>query len=127
MRWAICVAVMGAVGAAGELTTQRCPRPAEFANVFSFGYAADPMPKEPARFDELLGKLKAGGFNTVSALFVANHNCYAGQAVALKLAKPLRVHLFDRKKGEWRSLKVTDGSVTFPLDPAGGELLRLDP
>ena len=48
---------------------QRCPRPAEFANVFSFGYAGDHMPKDDARFEALLTKLKEAGFNTIHCVY----------------------------------------------------------
>jgi hypothetical protein len=48
-----------------QLDKQRCAKPNEFALIFSFGYAADHMPKEDARFDDLLGKLKAAHFNVV--------------------------------------------------------------
>lgn len=59
-------------------------------------------------------------------VFAANHNAYAEQAVALKLAQPVRVSLFDRKANAWRPLEVKDGAVGFTLQPAGGELLRFE-
>src|SRR5262245_10569264 len=43
------------------LEKQRCPKPTEFAVVFSFGYAGDHMPKDDDKFEELLKKIKAGG------------------------------------------------------------------
>ena len=52
-----------------KLLKQRCPRPSEFAIVFSFGYAGDHMPKDDAKFDELLGKIKEGGFNTIHCTY----------------------------------------------------------
>jgi hypothetical protein len=48
-----------------DVETYRCPKPTVFANVFSFGYGGDQMPKDDLRFEALLTKLKAGGFNTV--------------------------------------------------------------
>lgn len=81
------------------------------------------FPIQPVRGEFVMSVFKG---KTATALFVANHNCYAEQAVTLELAQPLRVHLFDRGKGEWRPLQVTGQSITFRLDPAGGELLRLD-
>src|SRR4051812_19237916 len=47
------------------LEKQRCPKPAELAIVFSLGYGGDLLPRDDARFGELLAVLKAGGFNTV--------------------------------------------------------------
>jgi len=60
------------------------------------------------------------------AVFVANHNTYAEQAVKLKLAKPLKVHMFSRKQRKWQPLDVADNTITFKLPPAGGELLRFE-
>ena len=60
------------------------------------------------------------------AVFVANHNAYAAQDVVLKLARPARVSLFDRKRGEWQALPVEDNAIRFKLAPAGGELLRFE-
>ena len=54
---------------AEDLDKQRCPKPAEFALVFSFGYGSDTMPQEDARFDELLTKIKAAGFNVVHCTY----------------------------------------------------------
>jgi hypothetical protein len=48
-----------------KIDQQRCPRPTEFALVFSFGYSADKMPKEDERFEELLKKIKAADFNVI--------------------------------------------------------------
>jgi len=68
-------AALGATGSAAEpdkgaaLEKQRCPRPDQFATVFSFGYAGDQMPKDDARFDALLTKLKEAGFNTVQCVY----------------------------------------------------------
>ena len=63
-------------GAAAEMDTetvklekQRCPRPAEFASVFSFGYGGDNMPKDDGRFEQLLKKIKEAGFNVVHCSF----------------------------------------------------------
>jgi hypothetical protein len=52
------------------LEKQRCPKPGEFALVFSFGYAPDDqMPAEDARFEELLLRLKEAGFNTIHCTY----------------------------------------------------------
>jgi hypothetical protein len=55
--------------AAAAAEKQRCPRPGEFASVFSFGYGGDTMPKDDARFDELLRKIKDAGFNVVHCTY----------------------------------------------------------
>ncbi|MCE9547699.1 MAG: hypothetical protein K8T25_19690 [Planctomycetia bacterium] len=52
-----------------ELAKQRAPKPKEFGNVFSYGYAGDQMPKEPEKFDELLQKMKKLGFNVVHCTY----------------------------------------------------------
>src|SRR4051812_3863346 len=57
------------VARADDLDKQRCPKPTRFALVFSFGYASDLMPKDDARFEELLVKIKAAGFNTIHCTY----------------------------------------------------------
>ena len=52
-----------------KLEKKRCPRPTEFASVFSFGYAKDEMPKEDDAIDRLLGIIKEGGFNVVHCVY----------------------------------------------------------
>lgn len=52
-----------------KLEKQRCPRPGEFALVFSFGYAGDQMPKDDARFEKLLEAIRAAGFNTIHCTY----------------------------------------------------------
>jgi len=52
-----------------KLQEQRCPKPTEFANVFSFGYGGDVMPKDDAKFEELLSKIKQAGFNTIHCTY----------------------------------------------------------
>lgn len=51
------------------LEKYRCPKPTEFASVFSFGFADDHMPADPAKFEALLVKLKAAGFNTIHTAY----------------------------------------------------------
>ena len=61
------------------------------------------------------------------ALFVANHNAYASQEMAVQFTRDAEycVELLDRESGEWKKLDVKDNVVTFELDPGGGELLRV--
>jgi opacity protein-like surface antigen len=60
------------------------------------------------------------------AIFVANHNSQAPQTVKLKLGKPVKASMFNRKEGKWQNLAVKDGSVSFELGKAAGELLRFE-
>jgi len=61
------------------------------------------------------------------AIYVANHNAYAGQKMILefKSDKKLNVDMFDRKKGGWTKMKLEGKKLSFDLAPAGGELLRI--
>lgn len=52
-----------------KLEKQRCPKPAELAIIFSNGYAGDQMPKDDAKFDELLKIIKDGGFNVIHCTY----------------------------------------------------------
>jgi hypothetical protein len=72
MRTNFCVAIILLVAPLcradepkGKLDKQRCPKPPEFALVFSFGYSADKMPPEDERFEDLLKKIKDAHFNVI--------------------------------------------------------------
>jgi hypothetical protein len=54
-----------------KLEKQRCPKPAEFAIVFSLGYAGDHLPQDDAAFEQLLKRIMEGGFNTVHCTYTA--------------------------------------------------------
>ncbi|MDP7286693.1 MAG: hypothetical protein QGH94_01735 [Phycisphaerae bacterium] len=56
-------------------------------------------------------------------LFIANHDAYGEQNVKLKLTKPSKPHLFNRKTGKYDLLPITDGAVGFKLEPAGGAII----
>ncbi len=80
---------------------------------------------QPRSGEFLMGVFKYEGKR--DAVFVANHNAYAEQDVALELRKDMKsVRLFDRKTGQWRALPVEDGGINFKLDWGGGELILLD-
>jgi len=72
------------------LMTRRCPKPAQFGLVFSFGYGSDQMPKDDARFEALLVKIKQAGFNVI-------HTSYTEQRLELceKHGVKLMVDLLD--------------------------------
>ena len=48
-----------------KLEKHRCPRPGEFASVFSNGYGSDLVPQEDEKFEALLIKIHEAGFNVV--------------------------------------------------------------
>lgn len=53
----------------GQVEKQRCPKPNEFALVFSYGYVADKMPKDDAAFEDLLKKIKVADFNVIHCVY----------------------------------------------------------
>jgi len=57
-------------------------------------------------------------------VYVANYNAFAPQQVAMKLGKPLKASIFNRKERKWQPLEVKDSTVSFPLEAGGGELIR---
>jgi len=80
---------------------------------------------QPVSGEAMIGLFKYA--DGTDALYVANHNAFAPQEMKLKFNRPgaLKVLLFDRKQGSWKPLEVTDNTVNFTLDAAGGELLKL--
>jgi hypothetical protein len=77
---------------------------------------------QPVHGDVILGiSTDAAGKGPV---YVANYNAYAPQQVSLKIGKPLKASLFNRKEKSWQPLEVKDGAVSFALDAGGGELIR---
>jgi hypothetical protein len=85
------------------------------------------FPKD-AWLQPLQGEFLVGVFEDAARrrfAFIANHNAYAEQPVALKTT-PVRVELFDRKTGAWRPLEVKEGTVALQLGPGGGALLRFE-
>jgi hypothetical protein len=90
------------------------------------GLAGNAFPKDfwlqPAGGEFVVGVFKDDQKRDV--VFLANHNAYAGQKVVLKLSRPRSVQLFKRAEGKWLPLAVKEGSVSFALEPGGGELLR---
>lgn len=69
MNLPVAAILLAVAGAATGGEPQRPPRPAEFANVFSFGYGGDKMPKDDGKFAALLAKIKAAGFNTIHCVY----------------------------------------------------------
>jgi hypothetical protein len=52
-----------------DIDRLRCPRPAEFALVFSSGYAGDKLPADDSGFEKLLVTIRKAGFNVVHCAF----------------------------------------------------------
>jgi hypothetical protein len=70
MRFAALLLLVTAPAVAQEKAgRQRCPRPAEVALVFSFGYGSDRMPADDRDFERLLQTIKDGGFNAVHCTY----------------------------------------------------------
>ncbi len=61
----LAAVLLTAPAVAAQLAAQRCPKPAEFALVFSHGYSTDKMPAEDERFEDLLKKIKDAGSNVI--------------------------------------------------------------
>ena len=59
-------------------------------------------------------------------VFIANHDAYGEQTIKLKLTKPAKPHIFNRKTKKYVALRVTGGAISFKLDPAGGEIILFD-
>jgi hypothetical protein len=96
-----------------------------------------PKPLKPIPEDHW-AQVKSGeallGFFTydhgTDAIYVANHNAFAGQRMVVELRKEqaeklLELSLLDRKTGKWRAMKLDGDAVTFDLAPGAGELLRV--
>ncbi len=94
-----------------DIDKARAPRPSDFAIVFSFGYGGDKMPKDDAKFEELLKKIKKAGYNVILTTYtpkrlklckkhgvkmmldylsVTHHHVYKSPNKAEAIAKKLR-------------------------------------
>jgi len=92
------------------------------------GLAGREFPKD-FRIQAVGGEFVMGLFADAKkrdVVFLANHNCYAAQDVAVKLSDDTKGAIFDRKTSTWRALKVEGRTVRLTLAPAGGELLRFE-
>ena len=56
-------------------------------------------------------------------VYIANHNAYAEQKVAIKLDRKGSVSMFHRRDGRWKLAEVRDDVLRLELPPGGGELL----
>jgi hypothetical protein len=75
---------------------------------------------EPREGEFVVGFFKGD----VEYAYVANHNAYVGQKVALATKK--EVSRFDRGTGKWERIAAEAGVVRFELKEGGGELLRFE-
>ena len=58
-------------------------------------------------------------------LYVANYNALAPQSVKIRLNGRNAALAFDTEAGEYKPLALADGCIEFPLEAAGGLLLRI--
>ena len=59
------------------------------------------------------------------ALYMANHQFFAPQDIALEVKKGLTLEMFDRQTGEWKNLEPAEGLIKLRMLGASGELLRV--
>jgi len=76
---------------------------------------------QPLSGEFVIGVCKYEG--SKDAVYVANHNAYAEQDVKLKLSKAAHPQIFNRQSGKYDDLPVGDGTISFKLEKAGGQLL----
>ena len=89
---ALCLALLVLAPChADDLDKQRCPRPTEFALVFSRGYGGDDMPKEDEKFEALLVKINAAskrsGLSAEAKAHLQDSADTLAQALAAKLQR----------------------------------------
>ena len=85
-----------------------------------------PIP-ENHKFKVLAGEVVVGEFKDKDgdvALFLANHNAYKSQQVAVKIVDAKKVQICNRSNGKYLDLEIADEVVTFTIEPAGGELIK---
>jgi len=58
--------------------------------------------------------------------FIANHDAYGGQDVKLKLTRPVKARIFNRKTRTYEDLPASGGTVRFTLEPAGGAIVLFE-
>lgn len=139
-----------------KLERQRCPKPREFALVFSMGYAGDLFPKEDKDFEAILVKIKKGGFNVIHCtytpqrldlckkhgvlmmidLLAPEHHVYKSpekaQAICEKLRNNAAVWGYNiwndpvRKTGEGRRRDVNNVRRWDPTHPAFSGTYRVE-
>lgn len=80
---------------------------------------------QPAAGEFVMGVSAYDG-TSHEAVFIANHNAYAGQEVTLTLRRAVRPLIFDRRSGKYAAVAVRSGSFSLALDPAGGALVRFE-
>jgi len=80
---------------------------------------------QPAGGEFVMGvsKYDGGGKDVV---FIANHDAYGEQNVVLKLGRAAKPRLFNRATGKYEPLTISDGKISFKLDPAGGAIVLFE-
>lgn len=80
---------------------------------------------QPVGGEFIMGISKYDGTDKDVA-FIANHDAYGEQDVKLRLTKPLKPRIFNRKTGKYEALPTADGTIHFQLEPAGGAIVLFE-
>jgi hypothetical protein len=59
-------------------------------------------------------------------IFLANHDAYGEQDVKLKLTRPAKPRIFNRKTRKYDALPVVDGVISLKLEAAGGAIVLFE-
>ena len=100
------------------------------------GQAVMPPGLENSRFPEgfwikplagefVMGVSKYGGSDK-DVVFIANHDAYGEQDVKLKLTRPVKGRLFNRKTRKYDEMPTAGGTITLKLEPAGGAIVLFE-
>jgi hypothetical protein len=78
---------------------------------------------QPVTGEFVIGVSKYAGSDK-DVVFIANHNAYAPQTVTLRITRPdATAKIFNHQTRRYDTMPVTDATVTFQLDPAGGTII----
>lgn len=80
---------------------------------------------QPAGGEFVMGVSKYDN-SSREVVFIANHDAYAEQNVALKLTRPAKASPFRREMARYEPLEVKEGRIAFKLDAAGGAIVLFE-
>ena len=93
------------------------------------GLEKNPFPKDfyiqPVGGEFVMGVSKYDSKDK-DVVFIANHDAYGEQTIKLKLTKPAKPRIFNRKTKKYDALSVTGGAISFKLEPAGGAIILFE-
>ena len=93
------------------------------------GLEKNPFPKDfyiqPVGGEFVMGVSKYDSKDK-DVVFIANHDAYGEQTIKLKLTKPAKPRIFNRKTKKYDALSATGGAVSFKLEPAGGAIILFE-